>query len=211
MKRTRGPAYVARLEKMIRDIQSQINDCPASISADRRSSNSTLANPQSDFLETIKPPSKGAHLFNPITCCLYGTCSGLEVLRRMRLYIDNALGIPEQDSSAVLLANALDSPIPLQVLPGNSGLNVFSPSRGFILHRVNTAFKNTLSFWPFVDREFVEEAVESMFNTKGSAQSGANHDLVPLVYATVALGTGLTSSTPQNMLDSPADAERLIG
>jgi hypothetical protein len=129
----------------------------------------------------------------------------------MRLYIDNALGIPEQGFSAVLLANALDSPIPLQVLPNNSALNVFSPSRGFILHRVNIAFKNALSFLPFVDLEFVEEAIESMFETKGSVQSGANNDLVALVYVTVALGTGLTSATSRNMMDSPADAERLLG
>ena len=107
----------------------------------------------------------------------------------------------------MLLANGLDSPLRLQLSPGNSAFNIFSRFH----NHVNFALKNALSFWPLVDGERVDEAIQTMYNTTALAQSYASHDMLAVVYAIVALDVRHDSAMPRNILNSPNDAECLIG
>ena len=64
------------------------------------------------------------------------------------------------------------------------------------MHLIDVAFKESFWFRPFVDRQFIQDAVYRVYNTNSvSASSYPDKDEIALVYAIAAIGDCLDTKT----------------
>ena len=64
------------------------------------------------------------------------------------------------------------------------------------MHLIDVAFRESFWFRPFVDRQFILDAVDRAYNTNPvSASSYSDKDEIALVYAIAAIGEYLDKNT----------------
>ena len=145
--------------------------------------------PPPAVLETLICPLRTSHLYQRSNCCLYGSCSGLEVLRHMRLRLDDAAGLPHQSSCADLLVETLDGPLPTRLTYPTSSVGIFSPKMGVLLSHINTAFNKAFWVCGFLDRSELEAVLHRLYRSETpSPNCHAEQDEVALIYAVAAIG-----------------------
>lgn len=153
--------------------------------------------PPPAVLETLICPLRTSHLYQRNNCCLYGSCSGLEVLRHMRLRLDDAAGLPQRSSSADLLIESLDRPLPTHLTYPSSSVGIFSPKMDTLLSHINTAFNKAFWVCGFLDHSELEAVLHRIFRSEThSSNLHAQQDEVALIYAVAAIGEYLDPSLP---------------
>ena len=146
--------------------------------------------PDAGLIETIGCLSNDMNFVNHATSCSYGNSSGIEVLRRMRLYLGAAAGATasDQQNSTAQPVSALDRPLPLEGRSASASLNLFSPSQEGLLRRTDVAFYKSLCVRSFVDRSFIERSIARRNSATSFRLPVTEHDHVAPIYAIAALG-----------------------
>ena len=149
--------------------------------------------PDQSWIETIGSLSNDMNFVNHATSCCYGSSSGLEVLRRMRLYLGAAVGATASDrqKSTAKLISALDRQLPLQGRSTSAALNLFSPSQEGLLHCTDVAFSKSFCVRSFVDRALIVRSIAQLYSASSFGLPVTDQDHVALIYAIAALGETL--------------------
>ena len=199
---------MAYLEKTVKELEGQLefalscspkNNEALSRVGDSSTATSSNATTQSEAFEeclhTIDyPPGYGIPKAND--SYMYGSCSGIEILRRMRVSLDAEMGFAISTPAAYALTDALDRSMPELFNSPTSTFNIFSPPKADVLHFIDVAFRE--SFWTrtFVDREFVEASVDRVYSTNPISTSlHPDRDRIALVYAVAAIGECLDTNS----------------
>ena len=114
----------------------------------------------------------------------------------MRVSFDAIMGIQFSTPATSALTEALDRPVPGLFNSPTSAFQVFSPQRADLLRLVDVAFTEGFWFGSFVDRDFVEAAVDRVYSPSvtSSFLHSKNAEMA-LVYAIAAIGECLDRSS----------------
>lgn len=166
------------------------------------------------FIKTQPPPPPGSVgypytlvMLEPITrghnasphkntSKFYGRSSGLEILRQMRLLLDDTLGLPTEgtDEAFNKVINALDRPLPINDAFPASTEDLLWLSKDKLLQSIDAAFSEYFCMWPVVDRMALDAIIEDAYNMSSCNSLGVDNDSIALLHAVVALGVQFQSS-----------------
>ena len=203
----RGPAYVAHLEQMVKELETQVETSSSRSPASNTSGftifshiegSTTTAQSEAEVvcLQTLGYPADYAAPSNVTTSYLYGSCSGIEILRRMRVGLDAIVGFSMSTPAVTVLTNALDRPVPELLNSPTTAFHIFSPPRADLMHLIDVAFKEAFWFRPFVDRPYIQGAIDQIYGTNPiSTSSYPDNNVIALVYIIAAIGENLDTNT----------------
>ncbi|CAK3810541.1 fungal-specific transcription factor domain-containing [Lecanosticta acicola] len=173
---------------------SSFNTTPATIAAPPTSSVPSLSleslsfsNYYSFHTSTV---SFSDSMVNTITCEPRGKPFGVDILRQLCNHCNQITSPPisTRPESSIKLAQALDCPNSLDLLPMNANGPPLLPAKAMVLRWINIAFSEAFLLWPFVDRPQVERTAFRLYNTNTFGQDENDGDDLALLYALVALG-----------------------
>ena len=143
-----------------------------------------------DFLEPIECEQGDVAMPNLATSCFYGNSSGLEILRRMGIYLESMTGTASagEVSAGTKLARALDRPLAMHLEHPVVTSSVIWRASDDLLQSVDTAFSEVFCLWPVADRSTVVGTVEWVYTLSTFDHTGVHRDRLALLYAIAVLG-----------------------
>lgn len=134
--------------------------------------------------------SSSDSMINTITSEPRGKPFGIDVLRQLWNFCNQISSPPisNRPESSIKLAQALDSPTPVDSLPINPSGPPLLPAKAMVLRWIGIAFAECFTLWPFVDRSQVERTAFRLYNTSTFGHDENDRDDLALLYALVALG-----------------------